>query len=119
MARRRLVECGFYIPLHRDKHLSDGQSHLPEAWEWLDDSLYEFGGATRSTALYVGCYMDRDAKDRVYDQSCRYEVALPPRQVGKLRALLRKACQVFQQKCIYLSVAGYVEFVEGPRHERG
>ena len=89
--------------------------HLTEAWEWLDDSLYEFGGATRSAAVHFGFYKDRQTKRRVHDQSCRYEVALPPRQVSKLRSLLREACGVFAQKCIYLSVAGYVEFVEGPR----
>jgi hypothetical protein len=59
--KKRLVECGFFIPLRRDKNLSD---------------------------------------------------------VRKLRSLLRKACGVFQQKCIYLSVAGYVEFVEGRRREK-
>jgi hypothetical protein len=117
VAKRRLVECGFYIPICRDKHQSDGQPHLPEAWEWLDDRLYDFGGATRSAAVHVGFYVDRDTKERVHDQSCRYEVALPPSQVRKLRALLREACRVFQQKCIYLSVAGYVEFVEGPQDE--
>ena len=118
MAKRRLVECGFYIPIHRDKHLSDGQPHLTEAWEWLDDSLYEFGGATRSAALYFGFYEDPDTKERVPDQSCRYEVALPAKQVSKLRSLLRDACRVFEQKCIYLSVAGQVEFVEGAGNER-
>jgi len=46
VARKPLVECGFYIPIHRDKNLSDGQLHGAEAWEWLDDQLNEFGGAT-------------------------------------------------------------------------
>lgn len=119
MAKRRLVECGFYIPVQRDKNLSDGQPHLTEAWEWLDDRLYEFGGATRSAALYFGFYEDRETKERVDDQLCRYEVAMPRGQVPKLRALLRESCRVFQQKCIYLSIAGYVEFVEGADNERG
>jgi len=35
----------------------------------------------------------------------------------KVRALLRDACDVFRQKCIYLSIAGKVELVEGPVHE--
>jgi hypothetical protein len=45
--------------------------------------------------------------------SRRYIVALRREAVGELRALLREACRVFEQKSIYLSVAGYVEFVEG------
>jgi hypothetical protein len=118
VTKGRLVECSFLIPIHRDNRLSDGQAHLPEAWDWLDDKLYELGGGTRSTALYVGFYQDRDTKERVEDQSRRYEVAVPPKQLARLRALLRKACGIFQQKCIYLSVAGYVEFVEGRGHEK-
>jgi hypothetical protein len=119
VTKARLVECGFYIPIHRDKHLSDGQAHLQEAWEWLDDSLYDFGGGTRSGTLHIGFYRDPDTDERVHDQSCRFEIALPRKQVGALRLLLRDACRVFQQKCIYLSVAGYVEFVKGARDERG
>jgi hypothetical protein len=79
---------------------------------------YDFGGATRSAALHVGWYVDPDNKQRVHDRSRRYEVALPPGHVRKPRALLREACWVFWQKCIYLSVAGHVEFVEGPDDER-
>jgi hypothetical protein len=117
VAKKRLVECRFFIPIHRDKNLSHGLPHLTDAWEWLDDRLYEFEGATRSGALQFGFYVDRDTKERVEDQSCRYEVALPRVQVAKLRSLLRDACRVFQQKSIYLSVAGYVEFVEGMENE--
>jgi hypothetical protein len=53
----------------------------------------------------------------VQDDSRRYVVALQREAVGELRLLLREACSVFQQKCIYLSVAGYVEFVEGRGRE--
>lgn len=117
MARKVLVECGFYIPIRRDENLSDGQPHEAEAWEWLDDRLIDFGGATLSTALWHGFYRDPDTLQVVDDLSCRYEVALPRKQLRDLRAMLREACVVFQQKCIYLSVAGYVEFIEGPHHE--
>jgi hypothetical protein len=40
-------------------------------------------------------------------------VAVPRARVEELRELLRQACGKFQQKGIYLSVAGRVEFVEG------
>jgi hypothetical protein len=119
MARKPLVECGFYIPTHRDKNLSDGELHSAAAWEWLEDQLHEFGGATKATQLYHGWYVDPDTAERVDDLSWRYEVALPRRRLGRLRAILREACGVFRQKCIYLSVAGLVEFVEGPGYEAG
>jgi hypothetical protein len=79
----------------------------------LEDRLDQFGGATRDTALHQGWYPDPDTGQRVTDDSRRYVVALPEDQVDELR----EACTVFQQKCIYLSVAGYVEFAYGPGHE--
>jgi hypothetical protein len=80
--------------------------------------LYDdFGGDTRSLERQEGWYQDPDTGERVTDLSHKYTVALPREDVGRLRAVLREACTVFAQKCIYLSVAGYVEFVEGPHHE--
>jgi hypothetical protein len=64
-----------------------------------------------------GWYEDPDTGERVTDLSHKYTVALPRADVGRLRALLREACVVFAQKSIYLSVAGYGEFVKGPPHE--
>jgi hypothetical protein len=40
-------------------------------------------------------------------------LALARSRLAELRQLLAQACGRFQQKCIYLSVAGRVEFVEG------
>ena len=77
----------------------------------------DFGGDTRSLERQEGWYQDPDTGERVTDLSHKYTVALPRAEVGRLRALLREACVQFAQKCIYLSVAGHVEFVEGPSHE--
>jgi hypothetical protein len=117
MARARLLECSFLIPTRRDRNLSDGKTHRPGAWEWLESGLGQFGGATRDTAATEGWYEDPDSRQAVWDVSRRYTVAAPRERVRHLRALLRQACLVFGQKCIYLSVAGHVEFVEGPHHE--
>jgi hypothetical protein len=113
--RKRLVECAFLIPIRRDRNLSDGRPHRRRCWRWLEEQLCQFGGATRDDALQKGWYLDTG--DPVRDDSRRYIVALARVDLGKLRVLLREACTVFRQKCIYLSVAGYVEFVEGSSHE--
>jgi hypothetical protein len=110
-----LLECSFLIPVRRDRNLSDGALHRAPAWEWLDDRLFEFGGATRANALYEGWYLDPDTRKPVSDLSKKYVVAVAPSRVRRLRALLREACVVFCQKCVYLSVAGHVEYVEGPK----
>jgi hypothetical protein len=113
VARKSLVECSFLIPIRRDRHLADGGLHNKQAWRWLDAQLYDFGGATRAGELYEGWYLDPDTKAPVHDLSKKYIVAIPRRELGRLRVVLREACNVFQQKCIYLSVAGAVEFVGG------
>jgi hypothetical protein len=117
MARQRLLDCPFFIPIRRDRHLPDGRLHSPRSWDWLVNCLAEFGGATRDTALHAGCYVDPDTEEGVTDRSRRQVTAVARKRLGRLRAVLREAGSVFRQKCIYLSVAGYVQFGQGPSHE--
>jgi hypothetical protein len=118
VARRTLLECSFLIPLRRDRNLSDGKAHKPQAWEWLETRLAQFGGGSRAKEMMAGWYYDPDTAEQVWDDSWRYVVALPGRRVRRLRSVLVEACDVFAQKCIYLSVAGHVEFVARRRHEK-
>src|SRR5262245_5886763 len=112
MVSNRVIECTFYIPQRRDANLSDGELHALDAWEWLDDEIFAaFGGRTLAPGWYEGFWKDPDTQQRVTDLSRQYTVALPESEVGTLRVLLALACERFQQKVIYLSVAGQVEFV--------
>ena len=106
-------ECTFLIPTRRDHLLSDGDPHAAEEWQWLDDQLFVlFNGRTVAPGLYEGFYRDPDTNDQVSDESRKYIVAVQSTRLGDLRALVAECCDRFQQKCIYLSVAGRVEFVE-------
>lgn len=111
-----IVECCFLIPLVRN---SDGTLHQPLAWNSLDDALYAtFQGGTGPEQIFVairavpGQYRGRRG-ERIRDQSYRYLAAIPTGRIEELRALLRRAANTFDQECIYLSVRGVVEFVEG------
>jgi hypothetical protein len=53
-----LLECGFLIPVRRDRILSDGKLHSRKVWAWLECELLFFGGATRAAELYEGWYFD-------------------------------------------------------------
>lgn len=112
MARESLLECSFLIPNRRDKRLSDCRLQSREAWAWLEARLRVFGGGTRARELYEGWYIDPQTKEQVKDLSHKYIVAVPASKLRLLRQTLAEACQVFQQKQIYLSVAGKVEFIE-------
>ncbi len=110
-----LLECSFLIPIRRDANQSDGKLHESGIWEWLDDELLErFQGVTFSPLTYRGAYVDPDTLERVFDDSKKYTVAIEELRVDELRKLLSAACVLFEQKCIYLSIAGRVEFVEPP-----
>ncbi|REJ72010.1 MAG: hypothetical protein DWQ29_22205 [Planctomycetota bacterium] len=107
------VECGFLVPIRGDAALSDGSVHAPEQWEWLRAEIWsQFGGVTESPGLHVGFYQNPDTEEMVTDESRRFTVAVQEHEVDNLRDLMREACVMFCQKCIYLSIAGRVEFIE-------
>jgi hypothetical protein len=117
VAQKPLIECTFLIPIRGDRGLSAGGPHSQTIWKWLHNKLFEFGGASRDLELKEGWYRDPDTGKQVIDLSRRYTVALSRRELRSLRKLLEEACAVFSQKCIYLSVAGQVEFVWGAKDE--
>ena len=112
----RLVECAFLIPIVRD---SDGSPHPPIVWRLLQDAIRALfpQGHSGPELMYKdvetiqGEYVDEAARKVVGDVSRRYVVAIPRSKLPDLRQLLRKAANTFDQKAIYLSVAGEVEFV--------
>ena len=113
----RVVECSFLVPIVGD---TDRKPHSPIAWRLLQDAIHHlFKGLSgperfllvRDVELVPGSYTEEATGSRVHDESRRYTVAIPEAQVEVLRRLLRKAANTVDQKCIYLSVAGVVEFV--------
>ena len=107
----KLTECSCLIPIHPD-NVAEPVGHSLAHWEWLlDETWSRFGGGTAAPGLYSGFYADVDSGDRISDESRNSFVAIAPTELDKLRGLLMEACDVFQQKCIYLNVGGEVEFV--------
>lgn len=111
----RPFECSFLIPIRGDVDLSDGDLHPTDAWQWLADEIFVlFGGGTIAPGLWEGFYTDPDSGARIADESRKYIIAIPPDEFDTLRNLLAECCRVFHQKCIYLSIAGEVEFITNP-----
>lgn len=110
-----LVECSFFIPMRRDKEISDGKSHTAASWDWLQDELLElFDGWTLAPGEFEGRWKGPKGS-AIYDQSRQYIVAVKKSRLQNLRALLREACVVFRQQAIYLSIGGKIEFIEDPQ----
>ena len=110
-----LVECSFLVPLVRN---TNKKKHSSSVWQALERTLYEtFGGGTgpeqiyRSVSHTPGFYED-DSGGFTPDESFRYLVALRRDEFDRLRAILRKVANSFDQECIYLrKPGGEVEFV--------
>ena len=110
--------CSFLIPVVRD---SDRRPHAPVVWRLLQDALLRtFGALTGPEAvLYYrkpddvpGAWRPEEGEELVGDRSRRYTIALPANRVDDLRALLRRASNSFDQRVMYLEVAGYAEFLQ-------
>jgi hypothetical protein len=113
MEPEQIVEAVFLIPIREDRHVGHGRLHPHTRWQRLTRDLYEmFAGWSRDPGLVKGVYKDPETGRPVSDKSRRYVVALPQRELDRLRRYLQEVGAVFKQKVIYLSVAGKVEFVE-------
>ena len=115
---KSLLECSFLVPIRRDSNLSDGSEHEPWLWDWFEDEIHDrFGGLTCAPGAYRGSYTDPDTHERVSDESVKFTVAVTESRVDELRNFLSGACLLFRQKCVYLSVAGHVEFIGPAQHD--
>lgn len=91
----------FIIPEKRD---SDKLPHTSEEWSRLADSL--FAVADGFITDYVLGYWRDDSGEIVGDSSRRYTVAVGEWLIvggicSGLKAIVRDACETFDQQCIY------------------
>jgi len=98
-------------------------SEAPPArlWRLLQDALLStFGAVTgpeavayyRNPVAVRGAWSPGAGRELVEDLSRKYTVAVPEDRVEELRAILRQAGNSFDQRVMYLEVAGYAELLE-------
>jgi hypothetical protein len=112
----RPVQCEFFVPIVRN---SDKQPHQPTTWNLLGNEIRRAfpaghsGPETfyRGDTLVPGEYEDSPGDPPITDTSRRYLLAILTSRVEELRQLLRRVANTFDQKAIYLSVKGDVEFI--------
>lgn len=114
-----LIETSFLIPLTEDKVIGNGTLHPQSRWLELETQLFEtFKGYTLSKEYYDGCWECPDTYKPVYDTSRKYIVALKPKDLKKLKILLKMAAFTFRQEEIYFVASGKVEFIENEQYKR-
>jgi hypothetical protein len=80
--------------------------------------LFEGLGGPETVLLYrmpqpvLGRWLPEPRVPPVEDSSRRYTVAVDAGRVDELRALLRRVGNSFDQRVMYLEVAGYAELLE-------
>lgn len=113
----QFIVCNFFIPMVRD---SDRQLHRPLTWRDFEDLLYDgFSGYTGPSQRWRIYQLDRSIRgnyknkkgERVEDLCNLYKIALPIKDVSKLRNILKEARSLFDQESIYLEIGHYVEFI--------
>lgn len=104
-------ECVFLIPLVRD---SDRRPHQPIVWDLLRNALRrEFEAFHFDVATVPGEWISSDDPGNVVEDQCRkFTVAIPQDRVDELRRVLRRAGNSFDQREVYLAVAGYAELLK-------
>ncbi len=108
-----LQEAEFTIPMHRDPEISDGATHDPSAWDWLQGELCErFGRYWTQPGTGEAVWKSEQTGRILRDQVRCYVVALPKSRIGELRSVLKNAASSFSVRRIYLSNAGHVEYVQ-------
>jgi hypothetical protein len=108
------VVVKFLIPTREDSKLGSGKLHPPFRWKALQDALTtRFGGWTTSGAEARGVWVDPDTNEPVEDTSRVFEVDVDESRLDEIRALLRRACRTFVQKCVRVEILGRPEYIEG------
>ncbi len=108
------VVVQFLIPVREDPVAGNGQLHPPFRWKSLQDALARtFGGWTTPSGEIHGAWIDPQTKDEVRDTSRMFEVDVDEERLDEVRALLRRACRTFVQKCVRMVILGRAEYIEG------
>lgn len=109
----KFVQTSFLIPLHEDKYIGNGRLHPATRWTQFQGKLYTtFDAWGLAPGCYKGSYKNPDTGLEVSDLSRKYILAVPKRDLKKLKILLKKEGVIFRQKYIYFEAAGKVELLE-------
>jgi len=109
----KCVQTSFLIPLHEDKHIGNGRLHSATRWDHFHRKLYAaFGAWTLAPGNYKGSYKDPDTGREVSDLSRKYFIAVPKKNLKRLKDFLKEEGAIFRQKYIYFEAAGKVELLE-------
>jgi hypothetical protein len=113
MSPDTLVECAFLLPIRRDAQISDGKFHDSDVWDWLYKELTSrFSVLVRAPGLYESVWKNPETGKVVREKSNKIYVAAKLDDLSMFREFLVEVCKKLHLKTLYLSVAGYVEYVD-------
>ncbi len=113
LKKTKFIQTSFLIPLHEDKDIGNGRLHPETRWKQFQRKLYNaFGAWTLAPGNYKGSYEDPETGLEVSDLSRKFILAVPKKDLKRLRDFFKKEGAIFRQKYIYFEAAGKVELLE-------
>lgn len=110
-----MTACQVVIPLVSGR--TRAPWHPNKVPDWEAATAYLFGGISPIALAVVGRWRDPSKPPRkgiVPDPQNRYEVAVGRSRIAELKEYMRFTCVHFEQECLYLALAGAVEFIDNP-----
>lgn len=107
------VVVRFQIPICEDEKVGTGAKHSISRWKTLQDALEENFGGWSKFGSSEGGWKDPERGIVVHDKCRVFEVDVAEGRLDELRALLRRACLTFCQKCIRAVILGRAEYIYG------
>lgn len=109
----KFIQTSFFIPLYEDNDIGNGRLHPSTRWTQYQKNLYvNFGAWTLAPGYYKGSYKDPDTGLEVVDLSRKYILAVPKKELRRLKDFLKEEGVIFRQKYIYFEAAGKVELLK-------
>ena len=111
--KTKFIQTSFLIPLYEDKDVGNGRLHPATRWIRFQRKLYvDFRAWTLAPGNYKGSYKDPDTGLEVVDLSRKYILAVPKKELRRLKDFLKEEGVIFRQKYIYFEAAGKVELLK-------
>lgn len=110
--QQKYIQTSFLIPMHEDNDIGNSRLHPATRWKQFQRKLFiTFGAWTLAPGNYKGSYKDPDTGLEVRDLSRKYILAVPKKELKRLKDLLKEEGVIFRQKFIYFEAAGKVELL--------
>ena len=109
---KQIIQTTFLIPIKEDQEVGNGQHHPEKRWEKLKELIFvKFSGWHVASELYPGGWISPETGKMIEDESRKYFIDIPRKDLNKMRAFIKEMAVMFKQQCIRFEYEGKVEYI--------